>query len=341
LCTTEIPTRRVQIENSDELLEQRTIVIYPGDNSVSDSMLSAISDASILLVYGHFPDLAQAALRVAPPTTITAVDVQDIDEPGLAGELMSRAVWTFISEPSAKWLTGAVESDAIVRCLWSLGATNIVLKMGPGGALIVTSEGAIIEAPAFLGPFNDSVGAGDVFNAVFLCGLNSGYSHAEAASNAAIAASYFVAVPGYRFASPSDLGEHASNYVASYSPPEKRLTTAVRILRSDIGHQRSLDTLCEILGNHSFYVLDDSSLDTFPQDLVVQIGSAGVSVLNGFSARGDAPVIVWDPEADSGIQRVSGTIVIRDAAALLMCLYGFAGGGATQLDRVLETFREE
>jgi hypothetical protein len=66
-----------------------------------------------------------------------------------------------------------------------------------------------------------------------------------------------------------------------------------------------------------------------------------VSVLNGFSARGDAPVIVWDPEADSGIQRVSGTIVIRDAAALLMCLYGFAGGGATQLDRVLETFREE
>jgi sugar/nucleoside kinase (ribokinase family) len=80
------------------------------------------------------------------------------------------------SLPEARALTGREEPEAAARALLDEGVGTVGLKMGAEGALVVTSEGELLQVPAYEVNVVDATGAGDAFAAGFITGVWKGWS---------------------------------------------------------------------------------------------------------------------------------------------------------------------
>jgi 2-dehydro-3-deoxygluconokinase len=78
-------------------------------------------------------------------------------------------------------LTGKMEPGEIACALMGLGAKNVVLKAGEGGAMVYTKEGLAAAATKMqIGRVVDPIGAGDGFAAGYLSGHLDGLSPQDA-----------------------------------------------------------------------------------------------------------------------------------------------------------------
>ena len=85
-------------------------------------------------------------------------------------------------------ITGEVTAErAVQKCLQYPSMEMIVLKDGARGAQIHTQDGRTVQSEAFRVKSIDPTGAGDSFDAAFLCGLLEGRSPKEAGRMAAAA----------------------------------------------------------------------------------------------------------------------------------------------------------
>ncbi len=191
---------------------QRTFVSYLGHlvtlpRERIEAAIDAARPGDLLLLCGYFllPELrakAPAILRRARERgVITTIDTGWPDG-GWTAEVRAEvaALLPLLSaflpnREEVLGLTGAPQDgdvNAAVAQLCELGAERIVVKLGAGGALLVApNEHALVPSPNVV--VQDTVGAGDTFNAGLLAGLARGMSWAEALVPAVNAAALAIA----------------------------------------------------------------------------------------------------------------------------------------------------
>lgn len=86
----------------------------------------------------------------------------------------------FLNEDEARMLSGSADPDEAARRMQALGATDVVIKLGPQGCAVYTSAG-MTRVPGFAVNVVDTTGAGDCFVGGFLAALNFAATYAEAA----------------------------------------------------------------------------------------------------------------------------------------------------------------
>jgi len=109
---------------------------------------------------------------------INAIDIGPaIGEPVLLGELKSMLPlidYLIANSHELSVLTQSEDWEESCRRLPEFGHTHIVIKRGANGASIRGPE-IELDVPGFSVDANISVGAGDAFNAGFLCGVQQGW----------------------------------------------------------------------------------------------------------------------------------------------------------------------
>ncbi|MGY6710201.1 MAG: carbohydrate kinase family protein [Rhizobiaceae bacterium] len=86
--------------------------------------------------------------------------------------MMARSDIVKLSDEDMEWLFPDTPEDGVVESLWSGGATSVFLvTRGAAGATCHLRGGKRIDCGAPSITVADTVGAGDTFNAGFLCGL--------------------------------------------------------------------------------------------------------------------------------------------------------------------------
>jgi sugar/nucleoside kinase (ribokinase family) len=86
----------------------------------------------------------------------------------------------FMNQDEARMLSGSSDPEEAARCLQSMGASDVVIKLGAAGCAVFTKESAE-RYPPFEVEVVDTTGAGDCFVGGFLAALSRGGSYAEAA----------------------------------------------------------------------------------------------------------------------------------------------------------------
>src|SRR5262249_16632583 len=86
----------------------------------------------------------------------------------------------FLNEDEARILSGCSDPDRAAERMRALGATDVVIKLGPCGCAVYTAC-VVQRFPAFEVEAVDTTGAGDCFAGGFLAALNRGASYSEAA----------------------------------------------------------------------------------------------------------------------------------------------------------------
>ncbi len=186
---------------------QRTFVSYLGHLvALPEERIAAALDAArpgdLLLLCGYFllPELRAKAPsllhRARQRGMLTMIDTGWPDEgwtPAVRAEVAALLphVSAFLpNREEAVGVTGGRDgaaaedvdedvAEAAASALLALGAERVVMKCGAAGALLAGADGrAVHPAPAVC--VQDTVGAGDTFNAGLLAGLANGMSWAEA-----------------------------------------------------------------------------------------------------------------------------------------------------------------
>lgn len=138
-----------------------------------------IRDARALYTDGYTlrdvlaPDELLAALATAREAHVPVFfdpgpSVEFVPRPTLNHAIAASDV-VLIAEPEAELLYPGQPHAAAARHLLALGPTMVVLKLGPRGCLLATSDG-ITTVPGFAVDVIDTVGAGDSFAAAFIAG---------------------------------------------------------------------------------------------------------------------------------------------------------------------------
>ncbi len=186
---------------------QRTFVSYLGHlvtlpGARIEAALAAARPGDLLMLCGYFllPELrreAPALLRRARERgLITMIDTGWPDEgwtDAVRAEVAALLPLLSAFLPNREEAFGATgraqgsDVEAAVADLRRLGAERVVVKLGADGALLVSgSERAVMASPEVA--VQDTVGAGDTFNAGLLAGLARGMGWAEALEPAVNAA---------------------------------------------------------------------------------------------------------------------------------------------------------
>lgn len=82
--------------------------------------------------------------------------------------VVPRADVVFISTEDAGHLYGDEPLEDVARRMAASGPRLVIVKMGAGGCMVVSADGAAVTVPAFKVNVLDATGAGDAFAAAFL-----------------------------------------------------------------------------------------------------------------------------------------------------------------------------
>lgn len=358
------PTRRVTIHHADEVLAQDTTIDVEGLPLHVDEgrVAQVVWDADVLLGYAYAPLLMKAARRYVPGTALVGIDIQDVDDPSQVSALMHAADWVFVSWPSAMALTGVDGTSDVLSALHAHGARRLVLKLGPGGAVVSVPDNGPVLIPALLGPFSSTVGAGDVFNAVFLAEVADGRSTVTAAATATAAAAYRIASPQPRFATRQDAVRVGARRVPAFSTAEVRRGVRVAVVASVDAHPRALTSPHDtglhgpaaIAAHHEFSygALSARSADEPRMRRMLDVAHVMVMAVS----HGDASLDAWLTYATATLVPIiamQGTIgagtplaervlfVAHDDTELVSALYAFAAGGTPRLRALRDAFMRE
>ena len=123
--------------------------------------------------------------------------------PALA-DLLPFVTVLFCDEGEARSISGYQALDDCGAHLLDSGPETVVIKCGDQGSRVYQHGAApIVQAAITLGPFVDSIGAGDTFDAGYLYGRLNGWAPEDCALCAAIAAGFTVTGSGGSAAMPS------------------------------------------------------------------------------------------------------------------------------------------
>lgn len=139
--------------------------------------LAALGEGDFLVLAGSVPgslpsDIYARLMRTVPESVTVVVDTSG---PALAEAVRERP---FLIKPNLDELgeifgvrlSGAQDAVAYGEKLQGMGARNVAVTLGGGGALLLTEGGEVLERAALPGREVSSVGAGDSFVAGFLYG---------------------------------------------------------------------------------------------------------------------------------------------------------------------------
>jgi fructokinase len=84
---------------------------------------------------------------------------------------LGRAHLIKMSEEDLRWMDPEMGVDGACDVYLAGGASLVVVTRGPGGAILANARGRV-HVPAAPGPIEDTVGAGDTFQAALLAGLS-------------------------------------------------------------------------------------------------------------------------------------------------------------------------
>lgn len=156
--------------------------------------ISALRPGDFLVLAGSVPDSlppdVYARLMAAAPKGVETV--VDTSGPALIeavkhGPFLVKPNLQELGEAFGAELSGPREGAEYAGRLQALGARNVAVTLGGGGALLLTEGGDLFERPSLPGKEVSSVGAGDSFIAGFLYGWLRGH-HMERALSWAMAA---------------------------------------------------------------------------------------------------------------------------------------------------------
>lgn len=116
--------------------------------------------------------------------------------------VLQRVDTAFPNEAGLAALTGCTGLEAGAQQLLARGVRTVVVTCGENGAWVFR-KGYSHHCPAFSVPVQDTTGAGDCFNAVFLSGLVEGWSMERCAQYASAAAAIAIGAVGSRTKLPS------------------------------------------------------------------------------------------------------------------------------------------
>lgn len=111
--------------------------------------------------------------------------------PALADLLPSVDI-LFCDDGEARNITGAVDIDTAARLLRDAGAQTVIIKQGADGSTVYHAGGQFHQAAVVLGAVEDTIGAGDAYDAGFLYGTLQGWNLEERALFASTAAGFTV-----------------------------------------------------------------------------------------------------------------------------------------------------
>lgn len=106
--------------------------------------------------------------------------------------ILTKCDVVFASRRELLELTEAESEEQAVGVMRRLGVDTIVMKYGIGGSCIYPGDELPIRVPSYEAGFRCTIGAGDVYNAIFSLGYREGTSLSELGSTAAVAASVFI-----------------------------------------------------------------------------------------------------------------------------------------------------
>jgi sugar/nucleoside kinase (ribokinase family)/nucleoside 2-deoxyribosyltransferase len=182
------------IENANEVIPQ--VVTAQGSHLSAGrrgSFPMEYVNTRCLLLYPHNLDLLlEIAAAVRSTCGKVFLDLQhDISDLSDCKEIIGQCDVVLASRQELLDYTNVETETEAVEHLRQLGASIVVVKYGMGGSAIYAGERERILIPAYLANFRCTIGAGDVYNAIFALQNASGASLQEAGSRAAVAASVF------------------------------------------------------------------------------------------------------------------------------------------------------
>lgn len=175
-----------QFENIDEILPQVAMVTR---NYCEINIHTDLPDAEIVLFY-PYPDI-ENIIEDWSVKTLKALDVQYDIENILAMSCLDCLDVVFVSSSDVcNKLKKTL--DEVVHYLFDKGVKTVVAKFGPGGSSIYLKSGEIFNIPAFQSDYICTIGAGDVYNAVFLREYAKSHDYERAGMHASAAAAEFI-----------------------------------------------------------------------------------------------------------------------------------------------------
>jgi ribokinase len=177
------------------------ITVIPAANgrlSVADveACATTIASARALIVQLETPvETVAAAVRIAKQAgVLTVLDPAPAPVQPLPRELMRVDIFS-PNQSEARTLTGIVVEDwrsaeAAARELQSMGASDVVLKMGEWGAFVLSHEGDADQIAAVKAKIVDTTAAGDAFTAAMTLARCQGQSLARSAGYGCLAGTF-------------------------------------------------------------------------------------------------------------------------------------------------------
>lgn len=167
--------------------------VAPADLELLYARLDRLEPGDTLVLAGSVPPTLPEDIYAAILTRLSGRDIRAVVD--AAGSLLENALACrpFLVKPNRAELEALcrrpMDTDEAVaqgaRELLSRGAENVLVSLGPDGALLLDSGGAVHRRRAVPGRTVNTVGAGDSMVAGFLAGLERGW---EAALTLAVAA---------------------------------------------------------------------------------------------------------------------------------------------------------
>lgn len=117
--------------------------------------------------------------------------------------VLEKTAVLFLNEEGLESLLPGLTTDEAAPQILALGVEYLVITCAEKGGLIYTADGCHCYRAFRAGQVADTTGAGDCFNAAFLCGVLRGRSVEEAARYAAAAAALSIRTVGARAGSPT------------------------------------------------------------------------------------------------------------------------------------------
>ena len=168
---------------------ERRFVHYIGANAaltLDDIDFEQISQAAILHIGGSLvlPGIdgeptAELLKKAQEAGVITSLDTV-WDDTGRWMSLLEPSLpfmdFFIPSLPEAQEITGVDAPEKVARELIAQGVGTVVLKMGPDGCLVMTSDHEQLRMPAHDVEVVDATGAGDAFAAGFIAGIWQGWA---------------------------------------------------------------------------------------------------------------------------------------------------------------------
>lgn len=126
-------------------------------------------DAAYVFLTNTEPAIQSFALDQLRPS-VTLLDTMDAWIGGDAGALdamIQRVTLLAVNERELQLLSGCDDPDDAARAVLERGPAGVIVKRGPGGATLVTADGAF-AVPAYPATVVDPTGAGDALGGAFI-----------------------------------------------------------------------------------------------------------------------------------------------------------------------------